>query len=145
MTEIGIDPGLGKSGVAIFHKGKLMQLHHMNLWQIFCLINKNEHAKFYVENSNVEKSNWHGMSARGNVGKNKAISQEIVNHCRRVGVELVELRPRGYSKQFAGAGGKRIFEQLTGWDGSSNEHNRAASAMVIGNSMLKLRNKFAGI
>ncbi len=132
---IAIDPGMHNSGLAVY-EGKFTRLEYPNLWQLMEYIHKvgkadyKDDVLFLVENSNLNKNNWHGHSARGGVGKNKAISQEIVNHCKRCGVKLIELPPTGYSKVYAGVR-RQFFETDTKWYGKSNEHNRAACAMIM--------------
>jgi hypothetical protein len=136
MKIIAIDPGLGKSGVAVWDNGVFTNMDYLNLEEVFMLVNNNaDNTKsggclFLVENSDLIKSSWHGPSGRSNVGKNKGVSKEIVLHIKRKGVPFVELRPDGYSSVYRG-NKARLFAIDTGWHGSSNEHNRAAAAMIL--------------
>lgn len=140
MKIIGIDPGLNASGVAIFD-GKY-EYKSLKLWQLYNFILANSSAFFVVENSNLDRGNYHGPKARGNVGKNKAVSKLIVDYCEHLGVDFMQLKPDGYSKRYTDGKGrytdlhKRLFQQESGYTGQTNKHERAATAMIVANKLL---------
>jgi hypothetical protein len=124
MKFIGVDPGLTKSGVCFFESKNDILLHSFEQYDLFCYLLSHKDCHIFVENSNLIKGTFHGSTSRANVGKNKAVSQLIVQFLKSQGFEYTELPPSGYSilaKKL-----KNIFEQESGWSGSSNEHERAA-------------------
>jgi hypothetical protein len=126
---IGIDPSVNKSGVAVIENNVLTLCEAMHLWDLFDFIKEHATATFYVENSNLDKANWHGATGRGNVGKNKGISQNIVNFIKENGYKLTELKPNGYSIRFYD---KELFRKVTGFDKATNKDARAAACMIWG-------------
>ena len=143
MITIGIDPGTtasGVTGIELDDKGNIVivRKESLPLWEVFDLI-KNcaiTPASFLivVENSNLVKGNWHGKSARGNVGKNKAISQNITDYCKHLQVRLVELPPQGYSVTAKNINRFELTiyaDRVTNWPNRSNEHERAAYLIAM--------------
>ncbi len=127
MTTIGIDPGMTKSGVAIVEDGKLIAVSYLRLWTLFeYILDYHEEVGhlWVIENSNLTKATFHGATARSNVGKNKAISQTIVDYCKHLGVDYIEVAPHGYSD--AAKKHAVLFAQISGFTGKTNEHQRAA-------------------
>lgn len=124
---IGIDPDVDKSGVAVVINKQLIECTTMHLWDLFEFIRSKKEAKFYVENSNLESGNWHGATSRENVGKNKAVSQIIVNFIKNEKYNLVELKPNGYSKVFKN---EKIFEKVTKFEKRTSQDARAAACMI---------------
>ena len=132
MILIGIDPGVDKCGVtAINEEFKQADFASFAIWDVFnylLSVSKNYQYLSVIENSNLLKGNWHGKSARGNVGKNKAVSKIIVDYCKAHELRYIEIKPNGYSIQ---AKNKAVFEAICKADGvtfpsRSNEHERAA-------------------
>lgn len=134
---ISIDPSVNNSGICIFDikQNKIQSLDSKRLWDLFQLIKDADLTTtlFMVENSNLVKGNWHGNTARGNVGKNKGISQNIVDFLKEINAKFIELKPRGYSLAYKNS---KDFKELTGCDINSNKDNRAAAAMILNNRML---------
>jgi hypothetical protein len=135
---IGIDPSVSQSGIAYYNTQtkQFEKLESLRLWEVFgMMLEYGNQATFIIENSNLNKSNWHGKSARGNVGKNKGISQNIVDYARSISVEFVEVSPKGFSQLYTvnrkyNHLAKKLFEKDTGWTKASNKDQRAACAMV---------------
>lgn len=126
---IGIDPSVNKSGVAVIENNVLTLCESMHLWDLFDFIKDNPNAHFYVENSNLDKGNWHGATGRANVGKNQGISQNIVNRVKVLGYKLTELKPNGYSLKLYD---KELFRKVTGYNKTTNKDARAAACMIWG-------------
>jgi len=126
---IGIDPSVNKSGVAVIENNVLTLCESMHLWDLFDFIKEHAIASFYVENSNLDKANWHGATGRGNVGKNKGISQNIVAFIKSKGYKLTELKPNGYSKGFEN---QYLFREVTKFNKTTNKDARAAACMIWG-------------
>lgn len=126
---IGIDPSVNKSGVAVMENNALTLCETMHLWDLFDFIKDNPNAQFYVENSNLDKANWHGATGRANVGKNQGISQNIVNFIKENGFHLTELKPNGYSIKFYN---EELFRKVTKFEKQTNKDARAAACMIWG-------------
>lgn len=126
---IGIDPSVNKSGVAVIQNNALTLCESMYLWDLFDFIKEHATASFFVENSNLDKANWHGVTGRANVGKNQGVSQIIVNFIKSKGYKLTELKPNGYSLKLYD---KEVFKKVTGFDKTTNKDARAAACMIWG-------------
>jgi hypothetical protein len=121
---IGIDPGITKSGVAIVEKEKLLQVMYLHLWELFKFLEqKKENALIVFENSNLIKGNWHNASARGNVGKNKAVSQIIQDFLEKNKFNYIAIKPSGFSVM---ANHDKLFKSISKFQGKTNEHERSA-------------------
>lgn len=129
MKLIGIDPSVNKSGVAVIENNVLTLCESMLLWDLFDFIKDNPNAHFYIENSNLDKGNWHGATGRANVGKNQGISQNIVNRVKVLGYNFTELKPNGYSLKLYD---KELFRKVTGYNKTTNKDARAAACMIWG-------------
>jgi hypothetical protein len=123
MKAVSIDPGLTKSGVCFFESKNDILLHSLTLYELQGYLLQHKDCHIFVENSNLIKGNWHGATARGGVGKNKAVCQLIIQFLQSQGFDYTEVKPNGFSVM---AKRKAMFEQESGWSGSSNEHERAA-------------------
>lgn len=134
---VAIDPSVNLSGVCTYNLNtkEIERLSSRRIWEVFQDISFANLSSvfFFVENSNLVKGNWHGASGRGNVGKNKGISQNIVDYLREIGASFEELKPKGYSLKFASA---KKFVSVTECTIRSNKDNRAAAAMIYYNPTL---------
>jgi len=128
---IGIDPAFGSKGcaVCIVEDGNVY-FYMMQVWELFNLIiNRSgtlldgDSLLFVIENSNLNKGNWHGSTARGGVAKNKAISQIIVDFCDAHKINYKEIPPNGYSVM---AKSIKAFQADSGYKGRTNVDQRAA-------------------
>lgn len=134
---IAIDPGTKMNGVCRYENGKFVGFISLKHYQLHQYILKYENHIFLIENSNLVKANWHGKTARARVGKNQQASQSIVDFCKDHGIVYEELKPDGYSMHYKNADNKyspfcqKLFLAETGWTGQTNEHERAAAAMVL--------------
>lgn len=86
--------------------------------------------KIIFEDSNAKKSNWHGASARGNVGKNKGVCLALESILDSIEFDYEKLPPTGYTKYFVN---KYDFKVKTGFKKSFNGDARAAVAMIYKN------------
>ena len=128
MKFIGIDPGINASGVWDEDTLLTEKAYSLPLWGLFDMLRLKRETKIepftiVVENSNLVKGNWHGKSARGNVGKNKGISQTIVAFLEAHNIPFVEIKPNGYSVM---AKNINLFVLESQYQSSTNEHERAA-------------------
>jgi hypothetical protein len=123
MKAVSIDPGLTKSGVCFFESKNDILLHSLTLYELQGYLLQHKDCHIFVENSNLIKGNWHGATARGGVGKNKAVSKLIVEFLQAHSFEYTEIAPNGFSIL-----GKyrEPFESESGWSGESNKDERAA-------------------
>lgn len=124
---IAIDPGLNGCGVAVMEEGKITHMRMLEVWQLFSLLSHEMAAFVLIEDSNLG-GNWHGSTARGSVGKNKAVSTIILQFLKSNYFKYHAFPPAGYSQAFKDA---KDFNAATGWKGKSNKDERAAAAMAI--------------
>ena len=129
MMICAIDPSTTASGVCVLENGNIIFLQSLSAGKLiaFCLDMCEKDVTFIVENSNLISSNWHGSSARGNVGKNKGVSMFIAGFLKHNSLKVVELKPDGYSQVYASAA---IFKADTRWAQMTNKDTRAAYAMA---------------
>ena len=133
---IGIDPDTKKSGVAIYHEGKLLDLKNLDLIQFykFCE-NANMIFQFptfiieygnlisglYSRNRNSNKSIQHKISEH--VGGNKQRAKDLIEIAEHFQIKVIRKKPRkgNWSNK------KAMFERVTGWKGKSNPETRSAA------------------
>lgn len=138
MTYIGVDPGVDRSGICVVERGTIVDIKSLPLWELFDMIKdfaKLDGYTFVVENSNLTKGNWHGRSARGNVGKNKSISQAIVDCCVAHNAKFVEIPPKGYSIL---AKNQLLFRADSKYTKSTNVHERSAWFIAMAGKALSV-------
>lgn len=81
------------------------------------------------EDSNLSKSNWHGCSGMGNVGKNKAACMIFHKWLELHKITYQQLPPNGYSQLFKN---RKFCKEITGID-EKNADVRSAIAMIYKN------------
>ena len=131
---IGIDPDVDKSGVAIVENGKLFELKNLSFWDLIDFISENRNSKIFVEAGWLNKSASHHFAenkfiaaAMGSkVGSNWQTGKLIVDYCRRMQIEVIEIKPTA----------KKInaiaFRAVTGWKSRTNQETRDAAMLVFG-------------
>jgi len=133
-TIIGIDPDIDKSGIAVYMNGKYTKITTMWLWDLFELLYSCNSINDYIiiiEDSNLKTNTWHkgGRGAASNVGKNKAISKQIVMFCKHHNLLHKAVEPSGYSTYFDKIG-KQQYGIITGGGFNNNAETRSAVAIV---------------
>ena len=128
---IGVDPGV-VTGVAIFRRGRLDRFVTTNHQDAVLLIRTVGPALVVLEDSREGPLYARaGVNARGmsriarSVGEIDQRCREIEDLCRREGIEIICVSPRGKGRKLNAA----EFAALTGWTGRTNQHVRDA-AMV---------------
>lgn len=82
---------------------------------------------FVFEDSNLTKGNWHGSTARGGVGKNKATCIIFRQWLDLHDCHYIAIPPVGYSQFFKD---KDFFKKITGFEKVPNADVRASAAML---------------
>ena len=146
MTIIGIDPDVGKSGVAVLRDGVLTELYSFTLGEMLeyfsNLVSVDEDAVAVVEAGWVNAAaSWHVVGRDGarvaakkghGVGRNHQRGMDIVECLRWLTVRVVELPP--LRKRGHGADRKvdaADFERLTGWRKRTNQEERDAALLAL--------------
>lgn len=139
---IGIDPDLVKNGVAIVENGKLMDLSAKSMVELIkfiAVVHKRE-PKLTVALEDVEANkpvfNRKGVNAAAklkiaqNVGQVKATARHIKAFLDDMGVNVVMVKPlKGTVK--AAKTNAVVFNNLTGWKGTSSEDKRDAALLAL--------------
>lgn len=128
---VGIDPGT-YTGVAVIRAGTLVELRTIHPLDLQEQLTELRPARVVFEDSRLT-SHLFTSNPRAAVAKNMArkvgqvdmVCGLIVEACGRLGIPAHGISPKGKGAKLNAA----QFKDATGWDGSSNEHNRDA-AMV---------------
>ena len=131
MRVLGIDPG-ASTGIATFEAGVLAALETIAPYQIERTLRERMPARVVFEDSRLQSHTWTraktvAASAKmaRNVGQIDAWCGLIASICEELGIPAHGVSPASKgTKVDAGR-----FARITGWSGSTNEHNRDA-AMV---------------
>lgn len=140
MKIISIDPDIDKSGYCLYceEEEKIIDSGSLNISDLlnYC---KGQNIKLaLIENSNLNKRNWHGIASGKNVGKNQGISKIIVDLFETyLKIEVKQLEPKGYSKYFVNPF-IRIELAKYGVKKKTNSDERSAIAMIIKEIMNKI-------
>lgn len=128
---LGIDPG-ANTGFAVFEDGKLVGLQTGSPWDMAGLIRAMKPDRVVFEDSRLQSNVWSAVGSKAaackiarNVGQIDAWCSYILAVCEQARVPVLSISPKGKGKKV----GAEEFERITGWSGSSNQHNRDA-AMV---------------
>lgn len=129
MTIIGIDPGKF-TGVAIFTKGALTELRTTDPSGVAALLDEIQPERVVFEDSRLTRATWsRGVSPAAmrkiarNVGQIDAWCSQLVDLCAARGIVAHGISPKNKGAKLNAA----RFKLLTGWVGSSNEHQRDAA------------------
>lgn len=129
---LGIDPG-AKTGVAIYHDGKLATLNTFSVLGVLQIIRDYEPDLVVIEDSTLTS---HVFTAPGirhaaamkvarNIGEVDAYCKLIKQVCGDWGIAYASISPKNKGKKVDA----KEFERITGWTSGSNQHERDA-AMV---------------
>ena len=134
---IAIDPDMKKSGVAtILPSGEIEQLKSMSVTKLTAWIKGNPDCIFSIEDVNkhgtIYKHNrkgGRGVQARiaQNVGMVKAAGSMIAEIVEDATGRPPIMAPLGIGKQVKR--NAKLFNELTGWQGKSNEDTRDAACI----------------
>lgn len=129
MTILGIDPGKF-TGVAIFTKGALTELRTTDPSGVAALLDEIQPERVVFEDSRLTRATWsRGVSPAAmrkiarNVGQIDAWCSQLVDLCAARGIVAHGISPKNKGAKLNAA----QFKLLTGWVGSSNEHQRDAA------------------
>jgi hypothetical protein len=131
--SIGIDPGV-ITGCAIWDNQK-QKFNFIFSGSILDVMEKLEvHVvfggnNFYIENPNLRK--WYGKNSnlkQQGAGSIKRDYSIWVEWFTRNHVKFTQLNPKNIKTKV----NSKSFNQLTKWDGKTNEHSRDAAMMVFG-------------
>jgi predicted RNase H-like nuclease (RuvC/YqgF family) len=129
---IGIDPG-AKTGVAIYHEGKLAELRTMNALKLFAWIPDESPFLVIIEDSTLTSYIFTAPGVPHRVALNVARKVgEVDAHCKLIkqvcgdfDIPYRSISPKDKGKKIDA----KEFERMTGWTKQSNQHERDA-AMV---------------
>ena len=134
---IGVDPDSDKHGVAIYVDGNLCDLVSLSRVDLIKIGLKYRERGFDVifsiEDVMANQSTW-----RSGVAANKRVAAKMGHGIGRLYQAMHELlldleandfdyKLHKVSSSWKDAAGKKVFEQLTGWDARSNEDTRSAA------------------
>lgn len=129
MTIIGLDPGKF-TGVAIFTNGALTELRTTDPSGVAALLDEIQPERVVFEDSRLTRATWsRGVSPAAmrkiarNVGQIDAWCSQLVDLCAARGIVAHGISPKNKGAKLNAA----QFKLLTGWVGSSNEHQRDAA------------------
>ena len=129
---MGLDPGV-HTGLAVIQDGKLYQLQTIHPLDIPTMLAQWSPDRLVFEDSRLT-SHLFTTNARAAVAKSMArkvgqvdmVCGLIVEACSRLGIPAHGISPKGKGAKL----NAEHFKALTGWDGSSNEHQRDAAAVA---------------
>lgn len=127
---IGIDPDSKCHGVAVYECGKLVSLSMLDLFDVVNLAGDGvlfsiEHvaANSFVYARNDQKNKRLQAKVGVSIGRCQQAQIELCRWLERINQPYVLHKPT----QFNWSKNKMKFEQITGWQGSSNEDTRSAA------------------
>ncbi|QDP59271.1 MAG: hypothetical protein Tp136SUR676911_10 [Prokaryotic dsDNA virus sp.] len=134
---IGIDPDMKKSGVATVNfDGGIVDIKSMSVTELTKFISDNESCFFAIEDVNKHGAIYQ-HNRKGGRGVQSRIAQNVgmVKAAGSMICEIIEdatgrppiMAPLGIGKQVKRNG--KLFNQLTGWQGKSNEDTRDAACI----------------
>ena len=130
MLTIGIDPGKS-TGIAYAENGKITRLETLSFWGAIKVLENHKHAAIVLELP-TNKAVWHNGAT-----SKKAIRRTGVNvgSCIREAELIYEyLVMNEFNYLVVKPQGKidsKRFNQVTGWQGGSNQHTRDAGVLTL--------------
>lgn len=130
---LGIDPGQS-TGLAVFVGGKLDELGTCRPLQLAEVIERVGPSRVVYEDSRLQSYLWtaRDKAAMGvalktarNLGQIDAWCGLILEVCEQLGIDAIGVSPKNKGAKMDA----QAFATMTGWTGSSNQHERDA-AMV---------------
>lgn len=136
---IAIDPDMKKPGVCnLDDNGEIVELCSMTIPDLIRHINAFSGSEFVVEDvnqvktiyaSNRRANKYVGLQIAQNVGMVKAAGTIICDLITDITGKPPKLAPVGLGKQVKK--NAKLFKELTGWQGKTNEDMRDAYAVAI--------------
>ena len=140
MIYVGIDPDVGKNGVAIKIKDEY-QLLNLKFFDLLDKLNelkttyKQEEIVVYVECGFLNKSNWHKVSKGsasinakiGNsTGRNHEVAYKIIEMCEYLNLKHFQVKPTARKLN------KEQFQAITKINQRLNQEQRDACMLIFG-------------
>ncbi len=134
---IGIDPDLDKNGVALVEGDKIVSLHGLRFVELLRLMDQYPDATYVLEDVEANKPTFNrGITNRKqenkisqNVGQVKGVARIIGQCLEDKDCRFIKAAPlKGIHKK--AKNDKAFFNQLTGWEGQSNQDKRDAALLA---------------
>jgi hypothetical protein len=129
---IGIDPGVN-TGTAFYTNGKLLLLQTIEPIDIQSFILTSEADLIVFEDSRLQSKVWipSGNKAVANniarkIGQVDALCSIIQETCERYDIKYMRVSPKAKGAKMKA----EPFNELTGWSGKSNQHERDAAIVA---------------
>ena len=129
---MGLDPG-ASTGVAILKGGQLVSLRTIEPHQIEAELLVWTPARVVYEDSRLQSYVWTSARSKAatakmarNIGEIDAWSKLIVAVCAKLGIDCHGISPKGKGAKLNAV----QFAKLTGWMGTSNQHERDGAAVA---------------
>lgn len=129
MKVMGIDPGMN-TGIAILRLGRVSELHTVAPEDIEAMLIEHQPERVVFEDSRKQSNTWTAQGSQAKVAKVARNIGQIDAWCYLIEVicRKLEIPAHGISPAAKGAKlNAEAFRQVTGWAGSSNEHQRDAA------------------
>lgn len=147
---VGIDPDKDKSGYAEAIDGKIVTLECYSFFELLGVLMTEPIDKVYIEagwlnnhSESAKKAAYRAaQQAKGNkiqtaisvaskagkdIGANAETGRKIAEMCEHLNIEYELIRPtQSKIKDY------KVFNQITGWKGRSNQEKRDAAMLVVG-------------
>lgn len=129
---IGIDPGV-QTGVAIYEGGALVRLATVEAHDYYTLLQSERPGLVIVEDSRLQSHVFTAPKIIGNaknkiarnIGMVDGFCHLLESLCKSFEIEIISVSPLAKGSKY----NAKVFEQITGYQGRSNQHERDA-AMV---------------
>ena len=128
-SVLGIDPGI-HTGIARYIDGVLVGLETRMPWEMREMLVSYAPAIVVFEDSRQQSHTWTRIASREaslkmarNVGEIDAWCRLIEAECEALGIKCIGVSPRVKGIKIGGPD----FDELTGWNGRSNQHTRDAA------------------
>ena len=129
---LGIDPG-ASTGLAVFKDGALVVLATIEPHEIETQFLAWQPARVIYEDSRLQSHVWTGASSKAatakmarNIGEIDAWCKLIVAVCAKLGTACHGISPLNKGPKL----NAKQFAALTGWAGTSNQHERDGAAVA---------------
>lgn len=148
MRIIGIDPDLTASGVAVVEGKKIIRLERVRLpvlveWMGNAWESSGGDLIILMEDPNLMKPTFHRAMPKARnkqavmnnisqkVGQVKAVATIIMELLQHDGYQVRPVRPLAGPMKHRAKRDAKYFNQITGWDGRSNEDQRDAALIAL--------------
>lgn len=136
---IGIDPDLEASGLAWVRDGNLINLEKRGFLDLQALIRAQHGVRWVLEDVEAHRPTFQRKGAgqaamrkvAQNVGQVKAVARLIEQTLVAAGADYVKVRPLTGTNKRRAKNDAAFFNQLTGWQKSSNQDTRDAALLAL--------------